>query len=72
MNVEDVQFVTRAAVAAVDFLFDGLGWMRRREGVWEREEDDVLRPSAVAGSVACLSLGRCLGHLVFRTSGVRI
>ncbi len=64
MDVEEVQFVTRAAVTAVDFLLVWSGWMRRREWMWKGEEDDVLRESAVAGAVACLSLWRCLGHPV--------
>jgi len=64
MNVEDVQFVTRAAVAAVDFLLDWLWRMRRREWMWKGEEDNVLRQSAVTGSVACLFLWRCLCHRV--------
>ncbi len=62
MNVEEVHFVTRAAIAAADFLLDWLWWMRRRERMWKGEEDDVLRQSAVAGSVACLSFWRCLCH----------
>jgi hypothetical protein len=64
MNVEDVHFVTRAAVTAVDFLLDWLWWMRRREWMWKGEEDNVLRQSAVTGSVACLSLWRSLCHIV--------
>jgi hypothetical protein len=64
MNVEHVHFVTRATVTAVDFLLGLFWWMRRREWVWKGEEDDVLRKPAVTGSVACLSLWRCLCHLV--------
>ena len=64
MNVEEVQFVTRVAVTAVDFLIDGLWWMRRPEWMWKGEEGDVPRESAVTGSVACLSLWRCLCHLM--------
>ena len=61
----DVQLVTRGAVAAVDFLLPSWFWWTRR-GEWMRqgEEDDVLRVSAVAGSVACLSLWRCICHRV--------
>jgi hypothetical protein len=47
MNVEDVYFITRAAVTAVDFLLDSLWWMGRREWMWKGEEDDVLRQSTV-------------------------
>jgi len=64
MDVEHVHFVTRGAVTAVDFLLDWLWWMRRREWMWKGEEDDVLRQSAVTGPAACLSLWRCLCHLV--------
>ena len=68
VDVEDVELVARAAVAAVDFLLDWLRGVRGREGVGEGEEDDVLREAAVAGSGACLSLWswrwRCLCHLV--------
>jgi hypothetical protein len=32
--------------------------------MWKGEEDDVLRESAVTGSVACCSLWHCLCHLV--------
>lgn len=64
MNVKDVHFVTRATVTAVDFLLDSLWWMRRREWMWKGEKDDVLHQSTVTGSVACLSLWRCLYHLV--------
>jgi hypothetical protein len=64
MNVEEVHFVTRAAVTAVHFLLDSLWLMRQREWMWKGEEDDVLRQSAVTGSVACLPLWRCLRHFV--------
>jgi len=64
MNVEEVHFVARAAVTAVDFLLDSVWWMRRREWMWKGEEDDVLRQPAVTRSVACLSLWYCLCHLV--------
>ena len=64
MDVEEVQFVTRGAVTAVDFLLESLWWMGRREWTWKGEEDNELRQSAVTGSVACLSLWRCLCHLV--------
>lgn len=47
MNVEEVHFVTRATVTAVDFLLDWLRWIRRREWMWKGKEDDVLRQSAV-------------------------
>ena len=64
MNVEEVHLVTRAAVTTVDLLLSWLWWIRRREWMWKDEEDDVLRQSAVTGSVACLSLWRSLCHLV--------
>ena len=64
MNVEKVQFITRGAVTTVNFLLVWLWWIRRREWMWKGEEDDVLRQSAVAGSVACLSLWCCLCHFV--------
>jgi hypothetical protein len=64
MNVEHVHLVTCATVTAVDLLLVRLRWMRRREWMWKGEEDDVLRQAAVTGSVACLSLWRCLCHLV--------
>jgi hypothetical protein len=38
--VEDVQFVTRGAVTAVDLLLVWLWWIRRREWLWKCEEDD--------------------------------
>ena len=64
MKVEEVHFMTRAAVTAVDFLLGLLWWIRRREWMWKDEEDDILRQSAVTGSVACLSFWGCLCHLV--------
>lgn len=64
MNVKEVHFVTRAAVTAVYFLIDWLWRMGRREWMWKGEEDDVLRQSTVTGSMTCLSLWRCLCHLV--------
>ena len=47
MKVEEVHFMTRAAVTAVDFLLELLWWIRRREWMWKDEEDDILRQSAV-------------------------
>ena len=65
MDVGDVQFVARCAVTAVDLLLSSwFWWMRRREWMWKGEEDDVLRESAVAGSVACLFLWCCVCHCV--------
>ena len=64
MKVEEVHFMTRAAVTAVNFLLELLWWIRRREWMWKDEEDDILRQSAVTEPVACLSLWRYLCHLV--------
>ena len=64
MNVEEVHFVTRGAVTAVDFLLDSSWWLRPREWMWKDEENDVLHQSAVTRSVACLSPWACFRHLV--------
>jgi hypothetical protein len=63
MNVEHVHFITGGTVTTINFLLDWLWWIRRREWMWKGEKDDILRQSAVTGSVACLSLWRCL-HIV--------
>ena len=64
--MEDAKFVTRGAIAAVDFLLAGwLWWVGGAEGVGEGEEDDVQCEAAVAGAAAGLSLG-CWGCHVVR------
>ena len=59
MNVEDVHFVTRNAVTAVDFLLDWLWWMRRREWMWKGEEDTCtvsIRSDKTRGTLVSLAL----------------